>query len=178
MANETNNSSTNGDQELTSGLLAQAAAHAAKWSHLLANVVERYLQLNGLTEDALCVHLRCDLDSLNHLRLCGRPDPDPVAFALDIKRLADKFGLDAGALASMVREVDAAETFGALNAFGKAGQKNNPFSSMSAMLQAARDHEEQVTTLGHELDTRIEADEEIEIPKDEENGDEIDMEKA
>ena len=49
---------------------------------------------------------------------------------------------------------------------------------MSAMLQAARDHEKQGTTVEHELDTRIEADEETEIPKDGENGDEIDMEKA
>ena len=127
MANETNNSSTNGDQELTSGLLAQAAAHAAKWSHLLANVVERYLQLNHLTEDELCLLLRCDLDSVNHLRLCGRPDADPMAFSIDIKRLADKFDLDAGALASMVREVDAVETFGSLNTSGKAGQKTTLF---------------------------------------------------
>ena len=178
MANKTNNSSNNEDQELSGGMLARAAAHATKWPHLLANVVDRYLKLNHLTEDDLCLLLRCDLDSVNHLRLCGRPDADPMAFSIDIKRLADKFDLDAGALASMVREVDAVEIFGSLNTSGKAGRKMNPFSSMSGMLQAARDQEKQGATVEQELDTRIEVDEATEIPKNGQKGDALDGEKS
>src|SRR5215217_3600768 len=112
-----------GDRELDGKVLAWAAARAADWPHLFSGLIDRYLDMNDLTEEELCARLRCDLDTLNHLRLCGRPDPDPAAFALDVQRVAEKLNLDPGMLASMVREVDAA------SAFKKARRAASPFSS-------------------------------------------------
>lgn len=120
--------------ELTGDLLAWAAARGARWPHLFASLIARYLESNHLTELELCARLGCDLDTLNRLRLCGRPDPDASAFALDINRVAGKLYLDANALAAIVREVDASETF--RGAYGA-----SPFSSTSGMLQAARDYD-------------------------------------
>lgn len=122
-------------QGFSSDLLAWAAARASGWPHLFSGLIDRYLELNGLSEEELCERLHCDRDTLNHLRLCGRPDPDPAEFTVDIQRVADKLNLDAGRLASIVREVDAA------GAFVKAGSEVSPFSSTPAMLQAARDRE-------------------------------------
>ncbi len=141
MSNHTDNSDNSGNasnRQPDSDLLALAATRAARWPHLFARVITRYLEFNKLNEQELCSRLDCDLDTLNHLRLCGRPDKDPGSFSLDIQRVAEKLGLDMHFLASMVREVDAVDAFQA----SKRDRKNAPFSSMSSgMLRAARDHE-------------------------------------
>jgi hypothetical protein len=131
-------------QGLDSDLLAWSAARAARWPHLFSNVLDRYLALNDLGEADLCALLQCDRTTLNHLRLCGRPDPDPSEFVIDIQRVADKLGLDSGTLASIVREVDAAEAFSQArrNPSIRKGEAISPFSSTPGMLKAARDHEE------------------------------------
>jgi hypothetical protein len=133
-------------QGLDSDLLAWSAVRAARWPHLFSNVLDRYLDLNDLSNADLCSLLHCDPTTLNHLRLCGRPDPDPSEFAIDIQRVADKLGLDAGTLASIVREVDAAEAFSQAGRSPSIrtghGQAIPPFSSTPGMLKAARDHEE------------------------------------
>lgn len=145
MANNADNQGFDND------LLAWSAARATNWPHLFSNLIERYLELNNLSEDALCARLNCDLNTLNHLRLCGRPDPEPSAFALDIQRVADKLGVNAGTLASIVREVDIAEAFSrasqnpsrSLSSSRAKGSEQNisPFSSTSGMLKAARDRD-------------------------------------
>ena len=45
MANNADN------QEFDSNLLAWAAARAANWPHLFSRLIDRYLELNDLTED-------------------------------------------------------------------------------------------------------------------------------
>lgn len=165
MANNANN------QEQGSNLLAWSAARAAKWPHLFSNLIERYLELNNLSEVMLCARLHCDQHTLNHLRLCGRPDPDPSAFALDVQRVADKLGLNAGTLASIVREVDAAEAFGRAgrnpsvgswpsersDANSGSGQTISPFSSTPGMLKAARDRDEESRVEDQGSDVEVEA---------------------
>lgn len=163
MANDQDNQSLDGN------LLAWSAARAARWPHLFSGLIDRYLELNNLSEADLCSLLRCDSATLNHLRLCGRPDPDPSAFALDLQRVADRFRLNAGTLASIVREVDAAEAFSKAGRNPSAGSLAqaihvlppegpgtqdvpasteakgriiSPFSSTPGMLKAARDRDE------------------------------------
>lgn len=119
-------------------LLARAASRAAAWPHLFAWVLARYQQINDLTNEDVCDMLACDRDTLNHLRLCGRPDPDPAEFAIDVQRVADKLGVDAALLASIVREVDAHTAFTTADG----GTAASPFSSTPGMLKAARDREE------------------------------------
>jgi len=140
-----NNESNDADNQVLNGnLLAWSAARAARWPHLYSGLIERYLELNDLSEDDLCALLKCDRATLNHLRLCGRPDPDPAEFAIDIRRVADKLSLDAGMLASIVREVDTADAFSRAqrNTSLRKGPANPPFSSTAGMLKAARDHED------------------------------------
>jgi hypothetical protein len=158
-------------QGLDSDLLAWSAARAARWPHLFSNVLDRYLDLNDLDEEDLCSLLHCDRATLNHLRLCGRPDPDPSEFAIDIQRVAGKLGLDAGMLASIVREVDAAEAFSQAGRNASIptgqGQAMLPFSSTRGMLKAARDHED---LLGTDDQTQGQG----ESPTDSQNGGEPD----
>lgn len=155
----------NRPDSLNGDLLALAAARAADWPHLFAGIIARYLTLNNLTEQELCARLRCDRDTLNHLRLSGRPDPDPPAFALDIQRVAGKLGLSASTLASIVREVDAAE------AFSSAAQSISPFSSTPAMLQAARDREEEHGEQALDTEPETCADTKPEVAEDEPQAD-------
>jgi ribosomal protein L12E/L44/L45/RPP1/RPP2 len=123
---------------LDSELLAWAASRAAKWPHLLSSVIERYRRAHGLSDEQLCDMLGCDLDTLNRVRLCARPDPDSAAFAIDIQRIAGRFGVNVGVLTAIVREVDVVE------ALKQAGQVAAPFASsgMPEMLKAARDREQ------------------------------------
>jgi len=132
------------NQGLDSNLLAQSAARAARWPHLFSSIIDRYLALNNMGEAELCSQLHCDRTTLNHLRLCGRPDLNPAEFATDVQRVADRFGLDAGKLASIVREVDAADAFSQAqrNVSQNKGRSTIPFSYTPGMLRAARDNEE------------------------------------
>jgi hypothetical protein len=118
-------------------LLARAADYAASRPHLLSWVLARYGEINGLSEEEVREMLGCDRDTYNHLRLCGRPDPDPAGFVIDVQRVAEKLGVDAGLLAAIVRDVDAHAAF----TQGNRGTAASPFSSMGGMLKAARDRE-------------------------------------
>lgn len=151
------------NQGLDNNLLSWSAARAARWPHLFSGLIERYLELNNLSEAALYSLLRCDSATLNHLRLCGRPDPDPSEFAIDIQRVADKLVLDAGTLASIVREVDVAEAFSQArrnpSMRTRQGQATPPFSSTPGMLKAARDRDEETHVENQGADAGQEGDE-------------------
>ena len=112
------------NRELDGDLLAWAAARAGEWPHLFASIISQYLEIEGIGEEDLCYRLGCDLDTLNRLRLCGRPDHDPSAFTLDVQRVADKFHIDAGVLAAIVREVDAIGVHAQGAVIGARGQRN------------------------------------------------------
>lgn len=128
------------EEEFSGRLLALAARRAADWPHMFAGIIASYLELNGLTEEELCSQLGCDGPTLDLLRLCSRPDPEPYAFSVDIERIAKKFGLDASSLAAIVREVDATDAFRASSQAQEDGQ--TPFLSTSGgMLKAARDRD-------------------------------------
>ncbi|HKP52999.1 MAG TPA: hypothetical protein VJ183_10135 [Chloroflexia bacterium] len=114
-------------------LLARAASRAAGHKHLFASILARYSALKGLDDESLRAHLKCDAATLNRLRLCGRPDPDAPAFAIDIQRIAERLDLDAIILAQLVREVDIAGAF----------NTNSQTATHGGVLQAARDHDEE-----------------------------------
>lgn len=119
-------------------ILAQAAIRAASWPHLFGHTLSRYSALNRLGEQELCALLKCDLHTLNRLRLCGRPDTDSSGFALDVQRIAERLGLNPSILASISREVEVAD------AFTNVG-KQVPFSpTFGGVLKAARDRDDQV----------------------------------
>jgi hypothetical protein len=69
----------------------------------LASTLALYARSEELDDEALCRLLRCPPESLAMLRLCRTPDEEPTGFQRDVKRIAERFGIDEGALAEAVR---------------------------------------------------------------------------
>ncbi|HEX2094532.1 MAG TPA: hypothetical protein VHG28_19160 [Longimicrobiaceae bacterium] len=87
-------------------LLQRAAERAAERPAYLGWVLSRYLDLEGLDWPAVAAALGRSVD-FAPLALCLRPRPDH--FAADVRAVAERFDLDAGALARIVRTVDAVD---------------------------------------------------------------------
>jgi hypothetical protein len=69
----------------------------------LAAVLSAYARSRDLDDVGLADALGCSPDDLVDLRLCRAPRPDPPEFRADVRRIAARFGLDAGRLADVVR---------------------------------------------------------------------------
>src|SRR5579871_3289220 len=69
----------------------------------LASTLVLYARSEALDEEALCRFLCCPRESFAMLRLCRTPDEEPAGFQRDVKRIAERFGLDENALAEAVR---------------------------------------------------------------------------
>ena len=105
-------------------------------SFFLASALALYARSERLDEQGLARALGCPPATLTMLRLCRRPRPEPAAFREDIERIATRFGIDAGALARIVRRADALE---GLRAAGSAGVERDD----AGLLMAARDREDE-----------------------------------
>ncbi len=77
----------------------------------LAAVFARYRAVEGLDDAEFACRLGVAVDRLDELAICRRPRPD--RFRQDVSAIAARFGADPGALAAVVRQVDALETFAA-----------------------------------------------------------------
>lgn len=86
--------------------LADLAAKAAGDPFFLGFALAEYARTDGLTDDQLAAHLGCPAGNLTMLRLCRAPRPDPDGFRADVERIAERFGADAGRLATVVRQVE------------------------------------------------------------------------
>lgn len=69
----------------------------------LASTLALFARSEALDDEALCRFLRCPQESFAMLRLCRTPDEEPAGFQRDLKRIAERFGLDENALAEAVR---------------------------------------------------------------------------
>jgi hypothetical protein len=83
--------------------LETLARRVEKEPFFLASTLVLFAQSEGLDEEALCRFLRCPQESFAMLRLCRTPDADPTSFQRDVKRIAERYGADADALAEAVR---------------------------------------------------------------------------
>jgi hypothetical protein len=95
----------------------------------LASTLVLYARSEKLDDEALCGLLRCPRESLAMLRLCRTPDEEPTGFQRDVKRIAERFGIDENALAEAVRR-------------GQALQRLRQ-TAVGGTLLAARDAEEE-----------------------------------
>lgn len=75
----------------------------------LASAFTAYARGNGLDDAGLAQLLGCDVATLIRLRLCRRPAGVSGAFREDVARIADRFGIDGGILAQIIRWADAVE---------------------------------------------------------------------
>ncbi len=75
----------------------------------LASAFTAYARGNGLDDAGLAQLLGCDVATLIRLRLCRRPAGGSGAFREDVARIANRFGIDGGILAQLIRWADAVE---------------------------------------------------------------------
>lgn len=73
----------------------------------LASALKDYAEGEGLDDFGLAALLGCSVETLDPLRLCRRPRPDPPWFRQDVDRIVARFGVSASALAAIVRYADA-----------------------------------------------------------------------
>jgi hypothetical protein len=88
-----------------SGPLRRTARAAESRPGFLAAAFARYRAVERIDEAELAHRLRIGGERLPELSLCLRPRPD--RFRQDVAAIALRFGADVGALASLIRQVDA-----------------------------------------------------------------------
>jgi hypothetical protein len=88
-------------------LLQNAATRATTRPEFLGWVLARYAELEKLAEDSLRQEWGISTNDWSRLQLCLRPRAN--AFLQDVTQIAAEFRLDRGALAAIVRRVDAVE---------------------------------------------------------------------
>lgn len=87
--------------------LDNLAARASDDAFFLGAALATYAASADLDDAGLAAELGCPVRTLAMLRLCRRPHPEAPAFGQDIARIAERFGVDATALATAVRRADA-----------------------------------------------------------------------
>src|SRR5262245_14785168 len=73
----------------------------------MAYALKRYAEMEGVTAEQLALELGTLPELFDRLALCRRPAADDPEFSERIHRLADYALIDAGALANLLRTVDA-----------------------------------------------------------------------
>lgn len=110
--------------------MARLARRVEDDPFFLASALKEYALSEGLDGRGLAAALSCPAGTLARLALCRRPRPTPPLFRQDIDRIAAHFGVNADALAQIVRRADA------LAALGRSVEDER------GTLMAARDRDE------------------------------------
>ncbi len=97
----------------------------------LASALADYAHAEGLDDQGLAQRLGCPMRTLVSLRLCLRPDPEPVVFRREIDRIVSRFGVNAGVLTEAIRLSDAIRAM-----------RNKTSTEKGGLLMAARDRHE------------------------------------
>lgn len=129
-------------------LLARAATRAAQTPFYTAWALQAYREQENFSPEELAAWLECAAGDLPRLGLCRRPDTNDLpAFAADVAHLAQRFGLNADALANLLRQSAFFETWATptteplrLRAAESTAPYNVPFVDVP-FLMAARDRE-------------------------------------
>lgn len=104
--------------------LAHLAQLARSDDLLLAGLLFRYQEMEGLSDEALARYLQCDPAALPRLALCRRPRAAPL-FRTDVEQIARFTGANPFQLVRLIRA-------------GESRQALRPHAT--AILLAARDH--------------------------------------
>jgi hypothetical protein len=84
--------------------LESLARRAEGEPFFLASVLAAYARSEGLPDDAgLAAALGCRVGDLSMVRLCRAPRTEPDAFWEDVRRVAERFGMDPERLAAAVK---------------------------------------------------------------------------
>jgi hypothetical protein len=72
----------------------------------LASALASYARSEDLDDEGLASVLGCTAKTLALLRLCRRPRPELPDFRADLSRVAERFDIDPGILAQVIRRAD------------------------------------------------------------------------
>lgn len=90
-------------------LLSLLAANLADDSAYMSNVLEQYLNIEGIDGESLQDSLGLSAALYKRLALCKRPEMDSESFATDVETIADFVLLDVVELTRIIRLVDSVE---------------------------------------------------------------------
>jgi hypothetical protein len=107
--------------------LDRASVQAERYDWSLASLFARCLRGADASVDELVAELACDRQTMSLICLCRVPSSDH--FAEDVNKIADRFGLKPGLLASIIRRAIALDALRA----------DDASEAMSSQLLAARD---------------------------------------
>jgi hypothetical protein len=83
--------------------LAHLAERVAGAPDFLACALAEYARSERLADGALAARLACSVETLTHLRLCRMPRGQAPLFWQDVERIAERFSVNAEALAEVAR---------------------------------------------------------------------------
>jgi hypothetical protein len=114
----------------TPSWLRRAAKSVSERSWSLGFVLDEFGRTESMTPEQVAAFIGCEVETLQWLSLCRRPDPDD--FAVDVRHIAERFEVDASKLAGLIRRTEAIAVL--------AGAKT---PNDHALLLAARDRDEE-----------------------------------
>ena len=118
--------------------------------NFMASVLHVYKSTEGLTDENIIDELQTNSDNLIRLSLCKRPIQDSTQFATQVRQLAEFANVNAGKLASLIRQADA---LNALNQIPKnQSDETKPIFSQAGILAAARDKDDESDDFQEGLD--------------------------
>jgi hypothetical protein len=116
------------NEENKAALLARAANRARMSHEYLGWCLSRYAQAEEKSNQDLADYLGVSMSDFYRLFLCLRPRRE--SFSSDVQQIANKFGLESGGLAKLIRHVESLE--------GMKDERVVTTSSEAGLLIAAR----------------------------------------
>ena len=110
--------------------LERAAKRTSERDWTLGSVLDEFGRAERMTHEQVAAFLGCRVETLQWLALCRKPDAD--AFTENVRRIAERFKVDASKLAQLIRRVEALATLGRAK-----------IPEEEALLLAARDRDEE-----------------------------------
>lgn len=121
--------------------LARFARRLRNDTSFMSGVLAVYQMQEHLSDEALAEQLQITPPMLSRLALCRRPQAD--RFAEQVRQIAAYIGVNAAALAQMIRQVEALQQLSTMPPIADSATEPRAASApMSGLLAAARDHEE------------------------------------
>lgn len=114
----------------TPSWLVRAAQRTSERPWTLGSVLDEFGRTEEMTREQVAEFLGCGVETLQWLALCRKPDAEE--FADDVRRVAERFNVDASKLAQLIRRTES------VTALSRA-----KVTEEDALLLAARDRDEE-----------------------------------
>ena len=123
--------------------LARLAQRLRSDPAYMASVLIAYQSQERLSDTELTHRLAIDEAQLPRLALCKRPSSEGDKFAEQVRQIATYTGANPATLAQIIRQIEAVEKLHTLPPAARAEFENQPLSSASGLMAAARDRQKE-----------------------------------